>query len=133
MKALIFYVLFCMLVSASAFANTDESVNVDKSVKKPEVVYEVPRNRLVSEVLDGQIIQGPHYTIDHTVSIYDGFMHHFTVDSDFGKFEVTGDSALYKLLHEIKAIADLQEVKKARFTGMQLRNLPNDRFVLARI
>ncbi len=113
MKKLIFYMLFCMLVSAAVYTEAGESVTADKPARKPEVIYEVPRNRLVSEVLDGQIIQGPHYTIDQTVRIYDGFMHHFTVDSDFGKFEVTGDSALFKLLHEIKAIADLQEVKKS--------------------
>ena len=41
-------------------------------------------------------------------------MHHYTVDSDFGKFDVTGDSALRKLLREIDAIAKLHEVKKTK-------------------
>ncbi len=76
--------------------------------------YEIPRNQLVSEVLNGDVIQGPHYHIEHTVRTYDGYMHHYTVDSDFGTFEIIGDSALRKLLREIDAIARLQEVKKSK-------------------
>ncbi|GJQ60706.1 MAG: hypothetical protein SCALA701_35070 [Candidatus Scalindua sp.] len=92
----------------------EEFVNVYEVAKRPKAEYEVPRNRLVSEVLNWDVIEGEHYTIEQTVRIYDGFMHHFAVNSDFGTFEVTGDSALRKLLREIDAIAALQEVKKSK-------------------
>lgn len=104
MKKLVLWLLFCMFVAVSAFAGD----------KRPKAEYEVPRNQLVSEVLNWDVIEGEHYTIEQTVRIYDGFMHHYTVDSDFGTFEVTGDSALRKLLREIDAIAALQEVKKSK-------------------
>ncbi len=92
----------------------EEFVEVYEIARIPRAVYEVPRNQLASEVLNWDVIQGPHYSIEHTVRIYDGFMHHYTVDSDFGKFDVTGDSALRKLLREIDAIARLHEVKKSK-------------------
>jgi hypothetical protein len=92
----------------------EEFVEAYEITRKPRVEYEVPRNQLVSEVLNWDLIQGPHYSIEDTVRIYEGFMCHYTVNSDFGKFEVTGDSALRKLLREIDAIARLHEVKKSK-------------------
>jgi hypothetical protein len=41
-------------------------------------------------------------------------MHTYTVDSDFGVFEVTGDFAIRKLIREIWAIAQLREVMKSQ-------------------
>jgi len=38
-------------------------------------------------------------------------MHHYTVDSDYGVFEVTGDHALLKLLKEISAVSELKKIK----------------------
>ena len=42
-----------------------------------------------------------------------GYMHHYTVDSQFGVFEVAGDGALRKLVNEIYAIASLKEFKNS--------------------
>ena len=41
-----------------------------------------------------------------------GYMHHWTVDSDFGTFEATGDGALRALIREIYAIAALKEISQ---------------------
>ena len=56
------------------------------------------------------MIKGPHYQIRDKVVSY-GYMDHFTVDSDYGVFEVTGDGALRKLLKEINAIAVLRQIQ----------------------
>ena len=38
-------------------------------------------------------------------------MDHFTVESDYGVFEITGDHALIKLLKEIAAITELKKIR----------------------
>lgn len=64
--------------------------------------YEQLHNRSIRDILPADQISGPNYKIRDTVRT-DGFMDQFTVDSDFGVFEVTGDRALRKLLGEIRA------------------------------
>ncbi len=72
--------------------------------------FEVPSNRQASQILPTQLIAGPHYRVRDQVVSY-GYMHHYTVDSQFGVFQVTGDGALRKLIREIYASAALRDVK----------------------
>ncbi len=58
------------------------------------------------------MIAGPHHRIREQVVSY-GYMHHWTVESNFGTFEVTGDGALRKMVNEINAIAALRKIKKS--------------------
>ena len=74
--------------------------------------YKVPANRKASDILPAELIQGPNYRIRDEVVSY-GYMHHWTLDSDFGTFQVTGDGALRKLIREIYAIAALKEVSQS--------------------
>jgi hypothetical protein len=78
--------------------------------------FETPQNRNASEILRPELVSGPHYRILNKVVSY-GYMHHYTVDSDFGVFKANGDYALRKLLKEIRAIEALREVKKSRAYG----------------
>ncbi|MDY0038821.1 MAG: hypothetical protein RBS57_00800 [Desulforhabdus sp.] len=75
--------------------------------------YERPGNRRASDFLPADMIAGPHYRIQEKVVSY-GYMDNFTVDSDFGSFNVTGDGALRKLLKEINAIAVLRKVSTSK-------------------
>jgi hypothetical protein len=75
--------------------------------------YDVPHNRKISDILTADQIKGEHYKIDKEV-IFKGYMNTFNVDSDYGKFEVTGNGALQKLLHEIHAITVLKEIGKTK-------------------
>ncbi len=72
--------------------------------------FEEPSNRLASEILPAGVISGPYHKVREDVISY-GYMHHYTVDSEFGVFEVTGDGALRKLVNEFSAIASLKEFK----------------------
>lgn len=72
--------------------------------------YEVPQNRLAKDVLPQGMLKGQHYRIRDLV-VADGYMHRWTVNSDFGTFDLEGDGALRKLLNEIRAIAELRKVK----------------------
>lgn len=72
--------------------------------------YERPKNRKASSILNKELLKGPHYQIRENVVTY-GYMHHFTVDSDYGVFKITGDHALIKLLKEIAAITELKKIQ----------------------
>jgi hypothetical protein len=87
-------VLLCATVSATSAAQ-----------------FEVPANRKAAAILPGELLKGPNYQVRETVVSY-GYMHHWTVDSDFGIFEVTGDGALRALIREIYAIAALKEISQ---------------------
>ena len=62
-----------------------------------------------SSILEPGLLKGEHYAITESVTV-DGYMNHYTVDSEFGPFSVVGDRALINLLHEIDAIAELRKM-----------------------
>src|SRR6266542_1687576 len=74
--------------------------------------YEAPRDRSAKDIVGQGAVKGEHYRIRDLV-VGDGYTDRWTVDSDFGQFEVQGDGALRKLLKEIRAIAELQNVRKS--------------------
>jgi hypothetical protein len=82
--------------------------------------FELPRDRKASEILPPEMIQGPYYRIQEKVASY-GYMHQYTVDSQFGAFEVTGDAALRKLLKEIRAIGLLKQIGQTDAFGASLK------------
>ena len=69
-------------------------------ISEQAVNYEKPQNRKASAFLNKELLKGPHYQIRENVVTY-GYIDHFTVESDYGVFEITGDHALIKLLKEI--------------------------------
>jgi hypothetical protein len=82
--------------------------------------YERPTDRRVSEVLPPELAAGPHHRVQDPV-VADGYMLHFTVESNFGTFEVTGLGALRKLVREIYAIAELKKIKGTEAWGKQVK------------
>ncbi len=46
--------------------------------------FEAPANRKAAEILPAELLRGPNYQVRDTVVSY-GYMHHWTVDTDFGK------------------------------------------------
>ena len=93
--------------------------------------FEVPANRRASEILPANVILGPHYRIRESVVSY-GYLHNWTVDSDFGTFHATGDGALRKLLKEIRAIAALRKIKTSDAVVRSLKQAAKSPFVLAK-
>ncbi|MBF0559602.1 MAG: hypothetical protein HQL08_12580 [Nitrospirae bacterium] len=81
--------------------------------------YEQFAERKIADILPADKISGEHYKIRETVPTY-GFMDHFTVDSDYGIFEVTGDAALRKLLREISALTAFKKVENTEAFGKAL-------------
>ena len=93
--------------------------------------FEVPSNRQASQILPANLISGPYHRTRETVVSY-GYMHHYTVDSDFGAFEATGDGALRKLVNEIHAIASLKEFKNSEAFLEAVKKAAKAPFVLGK-
>jgi hypothetical protein len=75
--------------------------------------FEIPSQRSAAKILPSNMLTGPHHRVRDKVVSY-GYMHHFTIDSDFGTFQATGNGALRKLLKEITAIAALKEIEQSK-------------------
>jgi hypothetical protein len=73
--------------------------------------YEAPQERSAKDVFPAAMLKGLHHSVRKLVPT-DGYTDRWTVDSDFGVFEVAGDGALRKLIPEIHAIAELQKFSK---------------------
>src|SRR5688500_498941 len=67
--------------------------------------YAVPAARPAALTLPPELAKGPYHTLRDPIAA-DGYMMHFTVESTFGTFEVTGLGALRKLVRELHAIAE---------------------------
>lgn len=73
--------------------------------------YEAPGAKRASEVLPANLRSGPHFQVQDRVAA-DGYLLRFTVASDYGTFNVTGEYGLRKLIREIQAIAALKKISK---------------------
>jgi hypothetical protein len=81
--------------------------------------YEKFSDRKISDILPSDKVAGEHYKIRVTVQYY-GYMDHFTVDSDYGVFEVTGDASLRKLLRGIDAMTAFKKIESTDAFGKAL-------------
>ena len=78
--------------------------------------YEIPGVLKAHEILPPELLEGEHFSVHEDVLTY-GFTNHYTIISPFGTFEVDGDDMLPIRIHEIQAIAALQEIKKTAAFG----------------
>ena len=79
------------------------SVNSGTAAEFEPSTMEVP----ASDFLAADLLKGKHHTVNENV-IVDGYINHYTVDSEFGQFAVDGDLELKKLVRELDAIAELK-------------------------
>ena len=85
---------------------------VGVSQEKAPVAYEVPPVFEVAGQLPPELIRGPHHRVRATAPS-DGYLTHYTIDSDYGVFECVGRRELEQRIGEIEAIAKLVEVSKS--------------------
>jgi hypothetical protein len=74
-------------------------------------LYEVGTDTSAAKILPASAIAGPHYKIRDKV-VSDGFLYTYTIDSDFGTFQATGNYALQKIVNEVQVIAKLTEISR---------------------
>ena len=83
--------------------------------------YEQPADRPVAQALAPDLASGPYHKVRDPI-VADGYMMHFTVESTFGTFEVTGLGALRKLVRELYAIAELKKIKGTEAFATQVKD-----------
>ena len=91
----------------SCLAQTPEPFEV----RRAEAAFEELPELKASEILQPELLKGPHYVVRDPVPTASG-MNQFTIDSDFGVFEADGNEMLLQRLKEIDAIARLREVSR---------------------
>jgi len=74
--------------------------------------YEGPRSFKASELLKPSQVKGPHYSVAPTVKT-EGYLHVFEITSDYGPLEAEGEAMLLMRLHEVGALAQLDDVSKS--------------------
>jgi hypothetical protein len=74
--------------------------------------YEGPRTFQASELLKPSQIKGPHYQVAAKVPT-EGYLHLFSITTDYGPLEAEGKSLLLMRIHEVGALAELDEVSKS--------------------
>ena len=75
--------------------------------------------------LPTELLSGPHYRVrDFAQS--DGFLIHYTIDSDFSVYQCAGTRELKRSVGEIQAIAKLVEVSKGDLFAQGLKNSLTD-------
>jgi len=74
--------------------------------------YETPPIRRASDILPAYLIKGENFTVNDKVGWKEG-LHEFTVESDFGSFEVWGEPMLRVRLREVEAMNTLRNTSSA--------------------
>ncbi len=77
-----------------------------------EATYEPPPILSASEVVPAELISGPHYRVDETITT-DGYLTHALIRSEFGDFGAVGPGSLEIRIREIEALAKLQELEQS--------------------
>ena len=72
---------------------------------------EPPPTFTAAQLLTPAQVKGPHHAIAGAVET-EGYFHEFHIQSDFGGFDATGRTMLAVRLHEIEALAQLEDVSK---------------------
>lgn len=73
-----------------------------------------------SEILPPALLAGPHHRVREYAEA-DGYLIHFTIDSDYGAYECAGVAELRRRVAEIEAIAELVAVSKGDLFAEGLR------------
>ena len=86
----------------------------------PAGAFETPAMFRASEILPQPLLAGPYHRVREYAEA-DGYLIHFTVDSDFGTYACVGVPELRRRIDEIGAIAELVKVSKSDLFAEGLR------------
>lgn len=73
--------------------------------------YETPGNLRAAKILPADLVKGEHHEVDHRVR-NDGYLNYYTIRSDFGEYEAASTGMLGIRVHEIGALAELDELSR---------------------
>ena len=90
--------------------------------------YEKPPVLRAADVLPPELRSGPHHRVEDAVAT-DGFMRIYSIASDFGEFQASGDEMLRTRVAEIQALAALRELSAGEEFGEALSRTLKSPFV----
>lgn len=77
-----------------------------------EDTYEAPLSLRASQILPADLHAGPHHRVEETVR-NDGYINSYVINSTFGTIPVQGTELLHRRVHEISALAAMDEVRQS--------------------
>jgi hypothetical protein len=97
-------VVLTMIVALALCGSVLSSPALSEEFQKTPVVLQA------SDVLPRELIQGPNYTVRATV-ISDGFINTYDLDTNYGPLRVESTALLLKRIGELKALAQIEQLK----------------------
>jgi len=97
-------VSLCTIIALALFGSVFVSTALSEEFQKTPVVLQA------SDVLPGELIQGPNYTVRATV-VSDGFINTYDLDTNYGPLRVESTALLLKRIGELKALAQIEQIK----------------------
>jgi hypothetical protein len=74
--------------------------------------YESTSEFNASSILPAELLSGPNHQVDSVVN-NDGYLNIYTIQSKYGEVQATSTSKLRKYIHEINAVARMEEIKNS--------------------
>ncbi len=102
LRGVVLCVILALALCGSVFASTALSEEFQKT----------PLVLRASDVLPAELIQGTNYTVRATV-ISDGFINTYDLDTNYGPLKVESTALLLKRIGELKALAQIEQLKKS--------------------
>jgi len=97
-------VSLCTIIALALFGSVFVSAAFSEEFQKTPVVLRA------SDVLPGELIRGPNYSVRSTV-ISDGFINTYDLDTNYGPLRVESTALLFKRIGELKAVAQIEQLK----------------------
>ncbi len=97
--------LACAVLLAASVAGAPVRAQDGNEVEIPPILQ-------ASQVLPPELLQGPQHRIADKVR-NDGLLNYYTLNSKFGSIEVQGTELLYRRVHEINALAEMDKVRQS--------------------
>ena len=85
----------------------------NKTFPVPAGPFEQPQAFSTSRILPANILSGVNFNIDPRV-YNDGFLNIYTINSTYGKLKVVSTAKLYKRIHEMNVINEIEKMSKAK-------------------
>ena len=84
-----------------------------RGLPEAEGPFEGPKILNASRLLPANVLSGPDYRVEQKV-FNDGFLNIYTIDSAYGKVSAVSTARLYKRIHEMKVIAEIEKMNKGK-------------------
>jgi hypothetical protein len=85
----------------------------NKTFPVPAGPFEQPQAFSTSRILPANVLSGVNFNIDPRV-YNDGFLNVYTINSTYGKLKVISTAKLYKRIHEMNVINEIEKMSKTK-------------------